>query len=321
MPSLRLVIITGLSGAGKTEAMHSFEDLGYFCVDNLPPALIPKFAELCRHSEGRVTHVALVSDIRGGSFFDALFAALGELEAAGFSYEILFLEAPDDVLVRRFKEARRRHPLAPEGSILGAITAERQRLARLRQHATYIIDTGQLSGRELRVRIAQIFGMGLPGSRLGLTVVSFGFRYGLPMDADMVFDCRFLPNPYYVPELKHLTGQDEPVRQYVLRWPQTQQFLDKLLGLMDFLLPQFEREGKTEAVIAIGCTGGRHRSVTLAEVIADDLRRRGYHPGVLHRDMNRGGSTAASANDIPEAAVEKTAGSVDGGGSPSLKSE
>ncbi len=288
MEKIDFVIITGLSGAGKTEAIRSFEDLGFFCVDNLPPALIPKFAELCAQSEGKINRIALVSDIRGGRFFDALEGSLRELESIGFSYEILFLEASDECLVRRFKETRRRHPLAPEGSVLEGIERERQRLDRLRGRATKIIDTTHRSARELRQLITESYSGASGAERLTVTIISFGFKHGLPLDADLVFDVRFLPNPHYVASLRPLTGVDAEVREYVMRWPLTKRFVARLNYFIDFILPQFMNEGKLSAVIGIGCTGGRHRSVTLAEVLAEHLRELGYRVRTEHRDVASG---------------------------------
>jgi len=284
--STQLVIITGLSGAGKTEAIRCFEDLGYFCVDNLPPALIPKFAELCSHSEGKASRAALVSDVRGGRFFDSMQDALLDLERQGYSYEILFLEASDATLVRRFKETRRRHPLAPDGDLVRAIGEERRRLEEIRGRAHRIIDTSNMTPRELRRLIEGAYA-DASGASLGVTVVSFGFKYGLPLDADMLFDVRFLPNPHYVEKLRHLTGMDGAVAEYVFRWPVTQRYTEKLFDMIEFLMPQFVAEGKSHLVIAIGCTGGQHRSVAIGEKLGEYLRELGYRVRVHHRDIHR----------------------------------
>ncbi|HLS91384.1 MAG TPA: RNase adapter RapZ [Limnochordia bacterium] len=286
MNSTQLVIITGLSGAGKTEAIRCFEDLGYFCVDNLPPALIPKFAELCSHSEGKASRAALVSDVRGGRFFDSMQDALLDLERQGYSYEILFLEASDATLVRRFKETRRRHPLAPDGDLVRAIGEERRRLEEIRGRAHRIIDTSNMTPRELRRLIEGAYA-DASGASLGVTVVSFGFKYGLPLDADMLFDVRFLPNPHYVEKLRHLTGMDGAVAEYVFRWPVTQRYTEKLFDMIEFLMPQFVAEGKSHLVIAIGCTGGQHRSVAIGEKLGEYLRELGYRVRVHHRDIHR----------------------------------
>lgn len=281
----RFVIITGLSGAGKSEAIRCFEDLGYFCVDNLPPALVPKFAELCAQSAGGVSHIALVCDVRSGEFFDSLTDALGELECTGIAYQILYLEASDDVLIRRFKETRRRHPLTPGGGILEALRQERQRLEGLRGRAHRIINTSHLTPRQLQAEITREFG-GNESDRLTVNVISFGFKHGLPLDADMVFDVRFLPNPHYVASLQALTGNDPCVTEYVFRWPITQRFMDKITDLIAFLLPQFVNEGKTHLILAIGCTGGQHRSVAIANRLAEYVRGQGFQCRVDHRDID-----------------------------------
>ncbi|HEY8498393.1 MAG TPA: RNase adapter RapZ [Limnochordales bacterium] len=301
------VIVTGLSGAGKTEAMRALEDLGFFCVDNLPPALIPTFAALCQQS-GRIDKAALVSDARGGEFFHDLFQALRQLEEQGIWYRILFLEASDEALVRRFKETRRRHPLAPEGSILEGIRAERQLLEPLRGRAHFIIDTTALSPRQLREQVARQARQLSPTRGLSVTVVSFGYARGIPIDADLIFDVRFLPNPHYVPALQPLTGNDPAVAEYVLQWPLTQAFMERLYGLVDFLLPQFVSEGKQHLLIGIGCTGGQHRSVAVANELAAHLRRLGYDAVVEHRDVGR---------RLPEEPAEPEAGPGPGGGGPS----
>ncbi len=282
---IRFVIITGLSGAGKSEAMKCFEDLGYFCVDNLPPVLIPKFAELCAQSGGRINKIALVVDIRGGSFFDDVSESLETLEETGFSYEILYLEAEDEVLVRRFKESRRRHPLSASGGVLEGIRLERERLEELRGKATQIVDTSALTARELRETIINHFSYLPEQERLLITVVSFGFKNGLPLDADLVFDVRFLPNPHYVESLRALNGNTEEVANYVLKWPVTTRFLSKLYDLMEFLIPYYVQEGKTSLLLGIGCTGGQHRSVTIANRLGDFLRTKGYRVVVDHRDI------------------------------------
>lgn len=284
---IRFVIVTGLSGAGKTQATKALEDLGYFCVDNLPPMLIAKFAELCRHSANS-RRVAVVCDIRGGEFFDAVFEALEELDRAAMPYQILFLEADDEALVRRHKETRRRHPLAANGRILEAIKEERARLQALRGRATKIIDTSDLSPQKFREELVQIFAGDGGLERLIVTVVSFGFKYGLPLDADLVFDVRFLPNPHYVEELRPFTGNDERVDAYVMNWPVTRRFMRRISDLLDFLLPHYVHEGKTQLAVALGCTGGRHRSVVIANHLAEQLRAHGHTVLVEHRDAGRG---------------------------------
>jgi UPF0042 nucleotide-binding protein len=285
MRGIRFVTITGLSGAGKSEAMKCFEDLGYFCVDNLPPVLIPKFAELCAQSDGRINKIALVIDIRGGDFFNDVVESLESLEETGFSYEILFLESADDVLVRRFKESRRRHPLSVSGGILEGIRAERDRLGELRGKATLIIDSSNLTAKQLREIITDNYSHQPEQERLLVTVVSFGFRNGIPLDADLVFDVRFLPNPHYVESLRELNGNRDEVSGYVLKWPVTTRFLTKLYDLMEFLGPHYIKEGKTNLIVGIGCTGGKHRSVTVANRLGEFLRTKGYRVVVNHRDI------------------------------------
>lgn len=280
----RLVIITGLSGAGKSEAIRSFEDLGYFCVDNLPPVLIVKFVELFCHSDGRFAGVAIVCDIRGGQFFDDLFVAFQELEALGYKYNILFLEASDEVLIRRFKETRRRHPLGPERGIAESISEERRRLGELRGRADRIIDTSSLTVAELKKQITAYLEK-TETDRLTVTCMSFGFANGIPLDADLVIDVRFLPNPFYVESLKNLTGNDKEVDEYIFKWPIAQRFMDKLLDFVGFLTPQYISEGKTHLTIAIGCTGGRHRSVAMANRLAEYVRSQGYKTVLEHRDI------------------------------------
>jgi UPF0042 nucleotide-binding protein len=281
-----LVIVTGLSGAGKTQAVRCLEDMGYFCVDNLPPDLVPRFLELLGQAEGTIRRVALVIDVRGGRFFPSVFEALAYLNREGIRYEVLFLDAADETLVRRFKETRRRHPLSPEGSVLEGIREERKRLEELRGLATKIIDTTDLTPQELREQIRELFADPETAS-LRITVMSFGYKYGVPLDADLVMDVRFLPNPYYVEELRGYSGLDQRVEEYVFQSPAAQEFLDRFLSLLRFLLPYYEKEGKTHLVVAIGCTGGLHRSVTLANRVASALHGEGYRVAVMHRDASR----------------------------------
>lgn len=283
--NFRLIIITGMSGAGKSQVMRSMEDLGYFCVDNLPPMLIPKFAELCAQSGGKVTKIALVVDIRGGEFFDTLVQVLEDMEKQGLLYEILFLEASDATIIRRYKETRRRHPMAPHGRISEGISRERDRLEQIRGRATHIIDTSGLATTELRSKIAALFTEEHEHERMTITVVSFGFKHGMPMDADMVMDVRFLPNPFYVESLRRKSGRETLVGDYIWKWPVTQQFMEKLSGLIDFLVPHYIKEGKSQLVIAIGCTGGLHRSVFIAEKMFEYLKGKGYKVNVEHRDI------------------------------------
>ncbi len=283
---LTFVLVTGLSGAGKSQAAHVLEDLGFFCVDNLPPALLPRFAELLLHARGRVGRAAVVVDIRSGEFFDDLSDALHHLDSLGLSYRILFLDASDEVLVRRFKETRRKHPLAATGSVLEGIREERRRLEPVRERAHRIIDTSDMTPAQLRSELRATFGPGV-GVGLSVTVVSFGYKHGLPLDADLVFDARFLPNPHYVESLRSRSGLDSEVRSYVLDSPQGQAFWRRIVDLVCFLLPEFEREGKTDVTVAVGCTGGRHRSVAVAEELVRVLRERGYEVRARHRDLHR----------------------------------
>lgn len=284
---VRLLVITGLSGAGKTQALQSLEDQGYFCVDNLPPSLILKFAELCTQSQGKVTRAAIVCDLRGGEFFSSLAEALGDLHREGFHYEILFLEASDEVLVGRYKESRRRHPLSPSGGILEGIQIERQMLTELRGVAHKIMDTSNLSSQQLRHQVAESFGSEQASGHLAVSVVSFGFKYAIPLDVDLLIDVRFLPNPFYVAELRPLTGEHPQVQDYIFSNPVAQEFVDKYLGLLEFILPYYVKEGKRHLVIGVGCTGGQHRSVAIAERIGLFLQERNYMMSVKHRDAAR----------------------------------
>ncbi len=291
---MRFVVVTGLSGAGKTQAVRSLEDLGYFCVDNLPPSLIPKFAEACYQSEGRIDKIALVIDIRGGAFFDDLFDSLNYLKEQGYAYEILFLDASDEVLIKRFKESRRKHPLAPDGRIIRGINDERNKLKELKDRAHNIINTSKTTTRELRDIITKIYGEnGQMETELMITIVSFGFKYGIPVDSDLAFDVRFLPNPFYIPELKAYSGMDKPVKDYVLGFETTVKFIDKLQDMLEYLIPLYIKEGKRQLIVSIGCTGGRHRSVTIANEIYYRLVDKNYKVNIDHRDIgedvNRGG--------------------------------
>ncbi|MDO7787922.1 RNase adapter RapZ [Desulforamulus aquiferis] len=288
MAGPRLLIVTGMSGAGKTQAVQSLEDLGYFCVDNLPPALIPKFAELLSQANGKVDRVALVVDIRGGAFFNQVIEVLNDLTQQGYKYEILFLEASNETLVRRYKESRRRHPLDNHGEVLQVIQEERELLREIRGRANNIIETSSLTNSQLKGQIvAQYGGDRNDTNSLLITVISFGYKYGIPLDSDLVIDVRFLPNPHYIPELRCLTGNDEPVQKHVLSQDVTKEFMEKLLDFVNFLIPHYQNEGKATLMIAIGCTGGMHRSVTLANKLGDILTERNYRVNVRHRDIMR----------------------------------
>lgn len=284
---MRFVIISGQSGAGKTQAVRCLEDLGYFCVDNLPATLIPKFAEACYQTDGKIDKIALVIDIRGGKFFDDLFQGLNFLKEQDFNYEILFLDASDETLIKRFKESRRKHPLAPEGRILNGITMERNRLKEVRDRANNIIDTTKLSPRELRDKLIEIYSEdGQVENEITITVLSFGFKYGIPVDSDLVFDVRFLPNPFYIPELKPFSGVDNAVKEYVFSFEVTNNFVARLDDMLSFLIPNYLKEGKRQLIISIGCTGGRHRSVAIASEIFEKLKAHGYKVTLDHRDIN-----------------------------------
>ncbi len=286
---LQLVIITGMSGAGRTVAMQSLEDQGYFTVDNLPPALIEKFAELCVQSGGAISKIALVCDMRGGEFFAPLLEILRHLRKIGFKYEILFLEAADETLVRRYKESRRRHPLSAQGQITEGIARERALLAELRGQAHKIIDTTSLSSRQLREQVSEAYGHQKISERIRISVISFGFKYGIPMDADLMMDVRFLPNPYYVSELRGLTGEDPKIREFLFSSDKElmQNFLARYGDLLKYILPKYIEEGKTHLVIGIGCTGGQHRSVLVANEIGSKLKADNYQVSIKHRDMQR----------------------------------
>ncbi len=285
--NVRFVIITGLSGAGKSQAVKSFEDLGYFCIDNLPPLLIPKFAELASQSGGKINRIALVSDIRGGEFFASLSEALLELEEVGLDYEIIFLEADDDILIRRFKETRRRHPLASHGSIAEGIKEERSLLVDIRNRSDKVIDTTELSPQQLKEEITSLYAPDSEQENILITLVAFGFKYGIPLDADLVFDVRFLPNPHYVENLRPLTGNDEEVKEYVWKWSITHKFFHKLVDLIKFLVPCYVKEGKPQLVIAIGCTGGKHRSVSVVNELEKLLKGKNYKVIKEYRDIKK----------------------------------
>ena len=281
-----LVVITGFSGAGKSTAMQVFEDAGYFCVDNLPPEMIRALVELFVHEGSKVEHAAVVSDVRGGAYFETLSAVLDDLAALGISHRVLFLDADDQTLMTRYKETRRRRPLSPEGSVASGIADERKVLAPVRGRADTVIDTGGMSAATLRRRIADEFLPRQARTRMAVTFGSFGFKYGPPRDADLVFDVRFLPNPHYVPELKPLTGRDERVVEYVARGGKLDEFYGYLEPLLDFLLPQYVTEGKAHLMVAIGCTGGRHRSVAITEHLAARYADRDdVWVEVSHRDI------------------------------------
>ena len=282
-----LVVITGLSGAGRSEAIHTFEDLGYFCIDNLPPALLSRLVELTALPGSRIRRVAVVSDMRSMEFFETLLEELDKLEASGQPYRILYLEAAEKVLVNRFKATRRRHPLCEGGSVIEGIIAEQQGLVRVRERADLIIDTSDLLPAQLREAIRRRFLSDSLKDALSVTVSSFGFKYGIPIDADIVMDVRFLPNPFYVARLRHKSGLESAVKRFVLERDETKRFMDRWLPLLADLMPSYLIEGKHHLSIALGCTGGMHRSVVLAEQTADHLRSLGYDISVSHRDIRK----------------------------------
>lgn len=279
-----LIIITGMSGAGKTVAIQSFEDLGFFTIDNLPPALLPTFIKLMRDSGKSMKRVAAVMDLRGGDFFDSLVDAIDHLsQEPNVSITVLFLDAENQTLVSRYKETRRSHPLSPGGLVLGGIKKERDMLSDLQGRAKYIYNTSDMTPRQLKERIIADFST-KTSNVFTVNVTSFGFKHGMPIDADLVFDVRFLPNPYYIPELNPLSGLDERVSSYVLKWQETQTLLEKLTDLLQYMIPQYKNEGKAQLVIAFGCTGGQHRSVTLAEYYGK-LLAENNKVIVTHRDV------------------------------------
>lgn len=280
----RIIIVTGMSGSGKTQACRYLEDLGYFCVDNLPPVFIPKFVELCTHAMGHFNKMVFVVDTRSREFFDDLVQVLDDMDKENQDYEMLFMDASDDVIIRRYKETRRRHPMAPATRISDGVFKERTRLESVRAKSTYIIDTSNLSKVELREKIQRLFGNS-DGEIMNIAVLSFGFKFGMPLDADMVLDVRFLPNPFYISELRHKSGSVPEVAAYIEDKPVTQEYLKRLDAFIDFLVPQYAREGKSQLVIAIGCTGGMHRSVFVAKHVYDLLAKKSYAVNLEHRDL------------------------------------
>jgi len=283
-----VVIITGMSGAGKSQAIKCLEDIGFFCIDNLPTTLIPTFVRLCTQSERGIQRVALVIDVRGGEFLNSLFDILAMLKTEGHVVRIVFLDARDEALVRRFSETRRPHPLAVGKSALAGISAERQMLARLRDEADLIVDTSALTIHELKQFVSQAFLAQPAPARMALSFVSFGYKYGLPFDADLVFDTRFLPSPHFSDDLRALTGCDPEVGQFLMKASATRPYLDRLTEFLDFIVPLCEQEGRAYLTIAFGCTGGRHRSTFLAEHLAAHFRERGHPVNIRHRDIEKG---------------------------------
>jgi UPF0042 nucleotide-binding protein len=287
--SLQFVVITGLSGAGKSQAIDAFEDAGYFCVDNLPPQLVPTLVDLFRREGSKVDKVAIVSDVRGGEYFGQLEQLLGELHERGVEYVLVFLEASNEALVRRFKETRRRHPLGGGGTVIDGIRKERALLAGLRDRATLIVDTSSLSIQELKARLNEELIQHTRRTNLVFAFVSFGYKFGIPIDSDLLFDVRFLPNPYYDLRLRQLTGLDPEVSEFVVKSTGADEYLGRLTALLDFLFPRYAAEGKAHLTIGIGCTGGRHRSVTVAAWLGERYEKQGYFTVVRHRDIARDG--------------------------------
>jgi len=291
---MKFLIVTGMSGAGKTQAIRSLEDLGFYCVDNLPPTLIIKFAEVCFKTEDKIDKIAIVVDIRGRTFFDDLLGSLSTLDKEGYLYEVLYLEATDETLVKRYKESRRKHPLAPDGRIINGISIEKKKLKGIRERASKIINTSKLTNKELNEEITMAYGdEGQIESPLLINVISFGFKYGIPLDADLVMDVRFIPNPYYIADLKPFSGLDKPVKDYVLSKIETQQFVEKFIDMLKFLIPNYKIEGKRQLIVAIGCTGGRHRSVAIANKVYETLNHNGNSVTIDHRDINEDVSRGA----------------------------
>lgn len=288
---MRLVIVTGMSGAGKATALKILEDAGYFCVDNLPVPFVDKFAELTASGNSEITKVAIGLDIRSGRALEQMEQILAHMVVKGIPYEILFLDAGNEILVKRYKETRRMHPLAESGRIEQGIILERERLVFLKKHADYIVDTSQLLVRELKQELDKIFVQNREFRNLMITVLSFGFKYGIPSDSDLVFDVRFLPNPFYIDELKPKTGNDKEVQDYVMSFREAEVFMEKLTDMIQFLIPNYVKEGKYRLVAAIGCTGGKHRSVTLANELYRRMKDQGtYGIKLYHRDVAGTGS-------------------------------
>lgn len=287
---MEFIIVSGISGAGKTSVLHAMEDIGFYCVDNIPPALLTTFYELCDNSADiRMKRVAVVLDIRGGEVFDEFFNAIAKLRKEGYAYKILFLDANDDVLVRRFRATRRKHPLFSDctlHTINEAVDIERNLLSRVKQSADYLIDSSYLSTAQLKERVTTLF-LDDDISALAVTCMSFGFKYGVPTEADLMFDVRCLPNPFYIEDLKYKTGIDEPVRDYVMKWEQTQGVLQRILTFLDYTMPLYSDEGKSQLVIAIGCTGGKHRSVALTQAVYNHLIENKHKVSVHHRDIGK----------------------------------
>lgn len=284
---MKIIIVTGLSGAGKSRAIQCLEDIGYFCIDNMPPQLLLKFVELYRTGDGK-KGIAIVCDIRSGSMFSDLTKSLASLKSTGHNYDVLFLEASDETLIKRYKETRRMHPLSGEGRIIDGIMREREILADVRKSATHILDTSLLSSSQLSKQISALYRGETDFDGIIINVMSFGFKNGIPLDSDLVFDVRFLPNPFYISELKNHTGLEKCVSDYVMNFEQSREFLARLSDMVEYLIPHYIEEGKTRLVISIGCTGGHHRSVTIAERLCQKLKENKHNALSTHRDIQKG---------------------------------
>jgi len=289
---MRFIVITGISGAGKSLVAQYLEDAGFFCIDNLPPLLIPKISEICSQSYRKMDKIALVIDIRGGELLNDLFPALDALGGEGHTFEILFMEASDKVVIKRYKESRRSHPLAQEGRLLKGIAEERHVLQKIKDRADYVIETSNLTPKQLKDAITGIIGNDSTFHGLIINIISFGFKYGIPIECDLIFDVRFIPNPFYIESMKKQTGKHENVKEYVHKMPETVEFLDKLNSMLDFLIPNYVKEGKSQLVIGIGCTGGRHRSVVIADALYRNLTEKQHKTVLEHRDIEKDGRGA-----------------------------
>lgn len=286
---MQFTVVTGLSGSGKTQVLKFLEDKGFFCIDNLPPALIPKLSELLFTTNGKFSKVALVIDMRVGDMIDELLSNLEDLKKRGYSYTLLFINASDEVLIKRYKESRHLHPTVSDEGLLGSIHLERKRLAKIYNEADYVINTSDLSVADLQKKLKKIYANGEDKEdSIKVNIIPFGFKYGLPPDADLVFDVRCFPNPFYIPSLKEKTGNDKEVQEFVMRSPQTQKFYHQMYEMIYDLLPLYYDEGKSSVTIAIGCTGGKHRSVTLANLLGEDLKKAGYDITMIYRDIAKG---------------------------------
>jgi UPF0042 nucleotide-binding protein len=284
---MRFLVITGMSGAGKSLVIKKLEDLGFYCVDNMPPALMSKFFEIVLKGESKINKVALVVDIRGGNLFNELLPAINFIKDSGYPIEILFLEASDETLIKRFKESRRSHPLARSATIKKGLLEERKILENVKDRASFVIDTTDMSSKKLKEKIDSIFADSDNNSEVLITIVSFGFKYGIPADCDLVFDVRFIPNPFYIEEMKKLSGKDKMVKDFVMSHEETRIFISKTVDLLDFLLPYYKREGKSQLLIGLGCTGGHHRSVCISESIFEMLREKNHIVNIEHRDIRK----------------------------------